>query len=160
MTDDDESTPWVCDSEEKATWAVHQVARADADVARAKAQAAIYVEKVRREAEATRAFFQAQLELYYAEHPPAKGKQVKTAAGVFGFRKVPGGLSVDDEEAAIAWAVDELPGAVTRVSRIVLDRNELKRGVPANLAPPGCSRKPDEERFYVRPMSVKGGDDE
>lgn len=156
MTDDDEQ--WSIRTEQDAAWAVGKIAAADLAVQHAKEQAAEYVRRVEAEAEQTRRYFTGHLECYFNEHPPAKGKTVKTPAGAFGFRTVPGGLVVEDRERATTWAEKEFPETVVVQVKKTLDVPAFKRRCGSILAP-GCSMKPAEERFYVRPMSVRGGED-
>lgn len=156
MTDDDEQ--WSIRTEQDAAWAVGKIAAADLAVQHAKEQAAEYVRRVEAEAEQTRRYFRGHLECYYAEHPPAKGKSVKTPAGSYGMRKVPGGLFVDDDAKATAWAREHRPHLVERITTYKLDKAGLKRE-PLDETPPGCVVRPDEERFYVKPLAVRGGDD-
>jgi len=62
-----------------------------------------------------------------------------------GFRKQQDLVEVHDEEAAIAWAREHAPEAVSMKMVVKLDKRRLPKGEEV----PGVTRRPREDKFYV-----------
>lgn len=122
--------------------------------------AAMRAELVREEAD-FEGRFMVEAEDFVRDHCERTGdRSLKTLGGLFGFRVCRGGPRVEDRDAATAWAKDHLPEAVETVVSDKLDLDAVKRHMLATgETPPGASFSADEDRFYFRPPTAKGGDD-
>lgn len=106
--------------------------------------------------ERTASYFEAQARTY-AESARSEllGKGKKKSrdlpAGSVGWRKKGGGLVVDDEDAAIAWAKAQDDLSLVRV-KVELNKSALNAAFKANgEVPPGCSVAPETEELYIKP---------
>lgn len=76
-----------------------------------------------------------------------KGKSKRLPHGVIGYRTKPAGVRLTDPAAALAWARENLPGAVTEA----LDRKALTaRLLDTGEALPFAALTPPEETFYIK----------
>jgi len=75
------------------------------------------------------------------------GKSKRLPHGVIGYRTKPAGIQVTDPGAALSWAQDNLPAAVT----LHLDRKALAcRLLDTGEALPFAALQPAEEVFYIK----------
>jgi len=80
---------------------------------------------------------------------PSGRKSLLLAHGEVYFRRVPGGVDIVDEAAALAWAKDNLPGAV-RIEERILKRPVIEYAEQEGILPDGMVRREPEERMGVR----------
>ena len=77
----------------------------------------------------------------------SKRKSVRLPHGVLGYRTRPAGVCLTDPGAALAWARENLPAAVTES----LDRKALAaRLLDTGEALPFAALTPPEETFYIK----------
>ena len=82
-----------------------------------------------------------------AELAGGKGKSKRLPHGVIGYRTKPAGVCLTDPAAALAWAKENLPDAVTEV----LDKKALAaRLLDTGEALPFAALQPTEEVFYIK----------
>jgi len=83
------------------------------------------------------------LEEWLERNPPKRGKSRDLPRGRAGWRTSKGGIIVDDEEAALNWAIDNAPDAIT-----IPEPRLLKSKLPDDC--PHTHRAEDKTTFYVR----------
>ncbi len=82
-----------------------------------------------------------------AQTEGGKKKSIRLPHGVIGYRTRPAGLSVTDPAAALEWAKENLPDAVT----LHLDKKALaERLLDTGEALPFAALQPAEEVFYIK----------
>ena len=82
-----------------------------------------------------------------AELQGGKGKSKRLPHGVIGYRTKPAGVCLTDPAAALAWAKENLPDAVTEA----IDRKALAaRLLDTGEALPFAALTPAEETFYIK----------
>ena len=113
-------TGWRVRTDDDAEWALRKIGAARAELAELEAKAkrwadkiASWFEQAAKDPERTAEFFTAQVERYaMAERREHDRKSVKLPSGKFSTRSVPLALEIDDDEALVEWAVDNLPDAI------------------------------------------------
>jgi len=82
-----------------------------------------------------------------AELAGGKGKSKRLPHGVLGYRTKPAGVCLTDPAAALAWARENLPAAVTEA----LDKKALTtRLLDTGEGLPFAALQPAEEVFYIK----------
>ena len=82
-----------------------------------------------------------------AELAGGKGKSKRLPHGVIGYRTKPAGVCLTDPAAALAWAKENLPDAVTEA----LDRKAMAaRLLDTGESLPFAALTPAEETFYIK----------
>ena len=82
-----------------------------------------------------------------AELAGGKGKSKRLPHGVIGYRTKPAGVCLTDPAAALAWAKENLPDAVTEA----IDRKALAaRLLDTGEVLPFAALQPAEETFYIK----------
>lgn len=113
--------------EASAAWATDKVLAAEARVERLKAQAGRNIARAEKELARAREFFEPMLRAWAWANPPRRGRTIHLATGDVGFRRVNGGIFVEDEKAVLEWAIGHLPEAVYRAVVTQLDKARCKR---------------------------------
>lgn len=90
---------------------------------------------------------------------PKGSRSRKVAAGSYGLRTKPSGLTATDEPAVIAWARAHLPAAVTRTEKTTVAAAALtKHFRDTGEVPEGCEVRPESETLSVTFASLEGGE--
>lgn len=128
LSDDDERERWEIDGDNLATWALRKIARAEAEIARIRAEHQAQVAEMDAWAEAAErgperdiAFFTAKLIDYRRRLEAADPKLAKTykvAGGTIARRAGRTSTVVVDEAAFLAWARENALEAVTVKPRV------------------------------------------
>lgn len=145
-----EETPavFVPDTAEKVDWVLGKIADHRARAARIRANADTMAKQADAEADALEWRFAPALQAFLREHlAGGKRKSLTLFHGILGFRTVPACVTVGDEGAAIAWAKDNLPGAVVeRLDKKALADALLSTGEAVDFA----AFTPEDQRFYIK----------
>ena len=145
-----------------AAFVVGAIQMVDRQVEDLRRQHGIEIGKLARLSAFWRTHYGAAIEaVVKAELVAAGGKSITLNTGVgpkptrAGYRKAPAKLDVTDEDAALAWAKENMPEAV-KVKESVL-KTPLKNHVEATSeVPPGCEYHPGgQDTFYVQGMKLK-----
>lgn len=118
---------WCIRTEDEAAWAVDRILSVEEQIERVQRQFERNMTRLERELGRAREFFEPHLQLWYAQHPPAKGRTLHLATGDLAVRKQPGGVFIDDKEACLEWAESVLPEAIRREVVRNLDAERVKR---------------------------------
>jgi hypothetical protein len=118
---------WCIRTEDDAAFAVDRIVSIEEQIERVQRQYERNMTRLERELARAREFFEPHLQLYFAQHPPKKGRTLHLATGDISWRRQPGGVFVDDEVACMAWAEETFPDAVAREVKRSLDKERIKR---------------------------------
>jgi len=129
-------------------WVLGKIADARARAARIRENAELMARTEERAAEALEWKFGGALQHFLREQTEGgKKKSVRLFHGVIGYRTRPAGVSVTDPAAALCWAKENLPAAVTEG----LDKKALSDRLTATgEALPFAAFQPAEEVFYIK----------
>jgi phage host-nuclease inhibitor protein Gam len=143
-----EADAFMPDTADKADWVLGKIADARARAARIRENMELMAREADREAEGLHWRFGAALQTFLrAELEGGKKKSLRLPNGVLGYRTKPAGVSVTDPAAALAWARENLPGAVLEA----LDKKALTEALLATgEALPFAALNAAEETFYIR----------
>lgn len=141
------------DTPEKAAWLTSRIQHHRAEAERIKAVLRREQERHERAEAGLLAAFGADLEAFARQAIEADGgkrqKHVLPNGVALAFRKLPDGLQVDDEEAALAWATDSCTEAI-RLTRS-LNKTALRAWMTeTGEIPAGCTPLRDRVGFYVQ----------
>lgn len=141
------------DTPEKAAWLTSRIHYHRAEAERIKAILRREQERHERAAAGLLAAFSADLEAFARQAIEADGgkrqKHVLPNGVTLAFRKLPDGLQVDDEDAALAWATDSCTEAI-RLTRS-LNKTALRAWMTeTGEIPAGCTPLRDRVGFYVQ----------
>jgi hypothetical protein len=136
------------DTADKADWVLCKIADARAKAARIRENMELMAREADRDAEGLEWRFGPALQTFLrAELAGGKKKSLRLPNGVLGYRTKPAGVSVTDPAAALAWARENLPGAVLEA----LDKKALAETLLATgEALPFATLNAAEETFYIR----------
>jgi len=149
----------ACEHWNLAEWAVgllHELDTAEDEIKeRAKAHLAFLLSEIKGRRAGLLWKFGTAIRDQVVKETPAKKKSVTYATGRAGFRTVPARerLVVDDEAAAIQWAIQHHPEYIRRS----IDMSGLNQYYKAHGdTPPGCHMEhtPARETFYIGPESM------
>lgn len=129
-------------------WVLGKMADARARAARIRENAELMARAEERKADALEWKYGAALQTFLrAEIAGGKKKSVRLYNGVLGYRMRPAGVSVTDPAAALSWAQENLPAAVT----LSLDKKALADALLATGEALDFARlNPAEEVFYIK----------
>lgn len=113
--------------ERSAAWAAEKVVEAEERVRRIERQAERNLARAEKELARARAFFIPMLRAWAEANPPKRGRTIHLATGDLSFRRVNGGIFVQNEEACLEWAETKLPEAIRREVVRKLDFERAKR---------------------------------
>jgi phage host-nuclease inhibitor protein Gam len=138
-------------TQDAAAWLVRKIAEARAYAKRVKAWADKEIERAEKEEQFFSERFGAELEGWTRKElgDKPKRKSIDLPAGRVGFRQLPAKLVVEDQEAAVAWALENLDNAV-RVRTTVIHEEIEKHVEATGEVPPGARFEDAKESFYVR----------
>jgi len=141
------------DTPEKAAWLTSRIQHHRAEAERIKAVLRREQERHERAEAGLLAAFGADLEAFARKAIEAEGgkrqKHVLPNGVALAFRKLPDGLQVDDEEAALAWATESCAEAI-RLTRS-LSKTALRAWMTeTGEIPAGCTPLRDRVGFYVQ----------
>ena len=136
------------DTKEKADWVLSKIADARGRAARIRENAERMARDAEREAEGLEWRYGAALQaLCRKETEGGRRKSLPLYHGVIGFRTKPAGVSITDDVAALSWARENAPGAVTER----LDRKALGDALKdSGEVLPFAQFTPAEETFYIK----------
>ena len=139
---------FVPTDENGVNWVLGKIADARARAARIRENAELMARAEERKAEALEWKYGANLQTWLrAEIAGGKRKSVRLLHGVLGYRAKPAGVHVTDDAAALAWAREFLPGAVTvRLDKKVLADALLTNGESVDFA----TLNHAEEVFFIK----------
>lgn len=141
--------------EETADWAAWKMVTHAERIAAIKAQSASRLKEAQAEAERFRNRFESELITWFEANRGTKSKSLKLASCTLSMRTVPGGFRVTDQEAAIGWANDNKPEAITTRTVQVLDENALILAAKADgEVIPGLEYRDERESFSVKAPKV------
>jgi len=142
-----EAAPFVPDTADKVDWVLGRIADARARAARIRENAELMARDADRQAEGLEWQFGPALQAFAREQLTGKKKSLRLFHGVIGYRTKPAGVTVGDEGAAIVWAKQNLPLAVTeRVDKKALAEALLSTGESVDFAAFTAA----EEVFYIK----------
>ena len=142
---------FLIDSEERASWAVDKILGYEETRQRIKAQADRMLADLDLREASFRERFEPELARWAEERMPKHRRFVDTLAGRVGFRLVKGGPRIVDKAAALTWAKEYLPAAVTVDVRESVTADLVKQHTEkTGELPPGVDYVPDEDRLYVK----------
>ena len=129
-------------------WVLGKIAGRRAAAARIRENAEKMARAEEREAEALEWKFGGDLQRFLAtETDGGKRKSVRLYHGVLGYRTKPAGVCVTDPGAALSWARENLPAAVTEaLDKKALTAALLGTGEVLSFA----ALQPAEEVFYIK----------
>ena len=129
-------------------WVLGKIADARARAARIRENAELMARAEERNAEALEWKYGAALQTWLrAEIASGKQKTKRLLHGVLGYRTKPAAVSVTDPAAALVWAQENLPAAVT----LSLDKKALADALLATgEALDFAKLNPAEETFYIK----------
>ncbi len=129
-------------------WVLGKLADARARAARIRENAELMARAEERKAEALEWKYGGALQTFLrAEIAGGKKKSVRLYNGVLGYRTKPAAAVVTDPAAALAWAQEFLPAAVTlTLDKKVLAETLLTSGESVDFA----RLNPAEEAFYIK----------
>lgn len=132
--DDDETTAvpvapegWTIRTEDDAAFATDRLLALNEQIERLERQFERNRARLARELMRAQEFFGPMLEAWARAHPPRKGKTIHLATGDLSFRRVNGGLHIEDADACLEWAEEKLPEAIRREVVRRLDAERVKR---------------------------------
>ena len=133
---------------EGVDWVLGKMADARARAARIRENAELMARAEERKAEALEWKYGAALQSWLrAELEGGKKKSVRLYHGVVGYRTKPAGVTVTDPAAALSWAQENLPAAVT----LTLDKKALAEALLATgEALDFAKLNPAEDVFFIR----------
>ncbi len=136
------------DTAEKVDWVLGKMAAARAEAKLIRENAELMARECERKAEALEWKYGASLQTWLrAEIDGGKKKSVRLLHGVLGYRQKPAGVSVTDPAAALSWAQENLPEAVT----LSLDKKALADALLTTGEALDFARlNPAEETFYIK----------
>ena len=143
-----EAEAFLPDTAEKVDWVFGKMAAARAEAKLIRENAELMARECERRAEHLEWKYGANLQTWLrAEIDGGKKKSVRLLHGVLGYRQKPAGVSVTDPAAALSWAQENLPEAVT----LTLDKKALAEALLANgEALDFAALNPAEETFYIK----------
>ena len=129
-------------------WVLGKIADARARAARIRENADRMARAEERQAEALEWRYGGALQHFLrGQIEGGKRKSIRLFNGALGYRTKPAGVCVTDPAAALAWAQENLPAAVT----LHLDKKALSDRLTATgEALPFAALQPSEEVFYIR----------
>ena len=129
-------------------WVLKKCAAARAEAKLIRENAELMARECERRAEALEWKYGGALQTWLrAEIAGGKKKSVRLFHGVLGLRTKPAGVSVTDPAAALAWAQEFLPAAVTlTLDKRALAETLLETGEALDFA----KLNPAEETFYIK----------
>lgn len=141
------------DTAEKAAWLTSRIQHHRAEAERIKQVLRREQERHERAEAGLLAAFGADLEAFARQAIEADGgkrqKHVLPNGVALAFRKLPDGLQVDDEEAALAWAQHSCTEAI--VVKRTLSKTALRQWLTeTGEIPAGCTPLRDRVGFYVQ----------
>lgn len=144
-----ERAVFVVDNEGAAAWVVDKLLSYDERAARLKEQFLGMMKAIEGDKARFERRFMAELEAWYDEQPK-RGKTLALLTGTLAKRTVPAAPEVQDEEAAVEWAQEHLPGAVKVVTTAKLDGKLLRDYVKSTgEVVPGVAWREERESFKV-----------
>lgn len=153
---DAEETPEVFtpDTAEKVDWVLGKIADHRARANRIRMNADTMAKQAEAEADALEWRFGPALQAFAREQlTGGKRKSLTLFHGTLGFRTVPAGVVVGNEAGALAWAKDNLPGAVVeRLDKAALTKALLSTGEAMDFA----AFTPEDQRFFIKQASDAG----
>lgn len=147
---------FVIDSEDRAAWAVNKLLGYDEEAERVALQAQRMIDDIKKKRASFLGRFEEELRAWLSkELNGRKGKKrsVDLLTGRIGFRRKPGGFRVKQEEAVLAWALEQKGGKEAGLFKEVpvLSRTAVKEHHEATgEIPPGCEITEDSDTFYVK----------
>jgi|GEM_PF-3559781 len=127
-------------------WVLRKVAAARAEAKLIRENMELMARAEERKAEALEWRYGGAIQTYLrAELGNGSGKSKRLPHGVIGYRTKPAGVQVTDPGAALAWAAENLPGAL-RVDKKALGDALLATGE----AVPFAAFQAAEEVFYIK----------
>lgn len=143
-----EGEPFVPDSADKVDWVLGKIADARSRAARVRENMELIAREHEREAEHLEWRFGAALQTWLrAELEGGKKKSRRLPNGVLGYRTRPAAVHVTDPAAALAWARENVPGAVTES----LDKKAMGDALLANgQSVPFVDFQPAGDVFYIK----------
>lgn len=153
-TETEERAPFSVHDERSAAWAINKVLAARAELERVEAACAERIREARANVADAEGFFLPMLEAWAAERLPRGKKSIKTTDGACGFRTVPGGPRVVDDERLIAWVNEQgIPGLVKSKTVESVDRKAVAEYVQrTGDLPAGVEVIEAREVFDVKPL--------
>ena len=144
----DTAEAFLPDTAEKVDWVLGKMNAARAEAKLIRENAELMAREAERRAEALEWKYGANLQTWLrAELGEGKKKSVRLFHGVLGYRQKPAGVSVTDPAAALSWAQENLPAAVT----LNLDKKALSDALLTNGEAADFARlNPAEEVFYIK----------
>jgi len=129
-------------------WVLRKIAAARAEALLIRTNMELMARAEERKAEMLEWKYGGALQTWLeAELAGGKGKSKRLPHGVLGYRMKPAGVCLTDPAAALAWAKDNLPSAVTEA----IDRKALAvRLLDTGEALPFVALQPAEEVFYIK----------
>ena len=136
------------DTADKADWVLGKIAAARAEAKLLRENMEAMARACERKAEHLEWKYGTNLQTWLeGELQGGKGKSKRLPHGVLGYRTRPAGVSVTDPAAALEWAKENLPDAVT----LHLDKKALaERLLDTGEALDFAALQPAEEMFYIK----------
>ena len=143
-----ENDAFTPDTKEKADWVLGRIADARGRAARIREHADTMAKQAEAEATFLEWKFGAALQdLARRELAGGKRKSLTLYHGVLGFRTKPAGVSIGDSKAALEWARQNLPEAVTEtIDRATITKTLLETGEAVDFA----AFTQAEEVFFIK----------
>lgn len=129
-------------------WVLGKMADARSRAARIRENAEAMARAEERAAETLQWKYGTALEAFARQElASGKKKSIRLYHGVLGYRTKPAGVCVTDPAAALGWAQENLPGAVT----LALDKKALSAALlETGEAVPFANYQASEEVFYIK----------
>lgn len=136
------------DTADKVNWVLGKIADRRARAARIRENAELMARSEEREADSLEWRFGPALQAFARQElEGSKRKSIRLYNGVIGFRLRPASVNVTEPGAALSWAKDNLPDAVTEA----LDKRAFSAVLLATgEALPFAQLIPAEEVFYIK----------
>lgn len=147
-TDTEAPDAFTPDTTDKADWVLCKIADARGRAARIRENMELMAREADRDAEHLEWRFGAALQAFARKETEAgRKKSVRLPNGLLGFKTKPGGVSINDTGAALAWAKQNLPDAVVEtLDRKALTAALLETGEAVEFA----AFVPAEETFFIK----------
>lgn len=142
---------YAVEDESKAEWVVGKLTSLDEKEQLVKGQAAAILKDIANDRRRLDFLFGTNLRQWAQKSLLHGKKTLKLLTGTLSFRKVPGGLKVVDEKAAIAWAkLNKVPAVEEKVVE-KLSKDFLQKHMEATgELPDGCEVKEEYQSFSVK----------
>lgn len=138
-------------SEEKAAWVVNKLLGYDEQLARLDSQYQTMRRRLLAQRESFEGMFLVPLRQWAEANPPAKGKTIHLLTGSLSFRRVRRSAKVTDPKAALRWAEEHFPEAVSVTVQKRPDAEALRLHFEeTGEIPDGVTILGDHDEFYVR----------